>query len=89
MARLKQLNVKPRHTGVLLKLSDWLKAWRPRYFAIYGTRLFICSDPNPDESEQPKVQIDFTNNNFSYNSFQGFFFKNKTKQYIKEPMELL
>lgn len=61
LSRLKQLNIKPRHQGVLLKLSDWLKEWRPRYFAIYGTRLFICSDPNPVDTEQPKVEIDFSN----------------------------
>jgi hypothetical protein len=60
LSRLKQMNVRPRHQGVLLKLSDWLKEWRPRFFAIYGTRLFICSDPNPADSEEPKVEIDFS-----------------------------
>ena len=24
------------HTGILLRLSAWLKEWRPRYFTLYG-----------------------------------------------------
>lgn len=68
LTKLKQLNIKPRHQGVLLKLSDWLKDWRPRYFALYGTRLFICKDINPSETEEPKVEIDFSNINYQFNA---------------------
>jgi hypothetical protein len=57
---LKQLNVKPLHQGVLLKQSDWMRVWRPRFFAIYGSRLFICSDANPSDNDEPKVEIDFS-----------------------------
>ena len=57
---LKQLNVKPLHQGVLLKQSDWLKTWRPRFFAIYGSRLFVCPDENPTDTDEAKVEIDFS-----------------------------
>lgn len=61
LSRFRQLDLTPKRHGVLLKLSDWLREWRPRYFALYGSKLFMCSDPNPSDSEEPKVEVDFSN----------------------------
>lgn len=61
LSRFRQLDLTPKRHGVLLKLSDWMREWRPRYFALYGSKLFMCADPNPSESEEPKVEVDFGN----------------------------
>jgi ankyrin repeat protein len=36
------VRLRPDCEGTLLKQSDWWREWRPRYFILYGSRLYIC-----------------------------------------------
>jgi ankyrin repeat protein len=50
------LFVRPTIEGTLLRKSDWLREWRPRYVLLYGSRLYICNHP----AEPPKLEVDLS-----------------------------
>jgi hypothetical protein len=62
-----QMRLIPQCEGTLLKLSDWLKEWRPRYLILYGSCLFICRNAGSN----PKTMIDLTNSPAGPHGKQG------------------
>lgn len=46
----------PDCEGTLLKQSDWLKEWRPRYFILYDSCLFVCRSAGSN----PQKMIDLS-----------------------------
>jgi ankyrin repeat protein len=48
--------VRPTLEGTLLRKSDWLREWRPRYVLLYGSRLYVCNHPG----EPPKLELELS-----------------------------